>query len=179
MRIEVEMKAWLKTEEEIETAREYLKKHGKFLKKSVKDDIYFAKPNAETFDFRIREVDGKYFVTEKKRKLVGKMEQNEELEFEVSDKEAFIALTKNLGYVVFLRKTKKSEVYELEDRITAEITTVGAANLQPLGTFLEIEKLCEREEESGKARKEIQKIFQELDLEKNIETRQYAVMLKP
>lgn len=170
---EVEMKAWLKNPEEINRTREYLKQHGTFLKKTKKEDIYFSRPNAETFDFRIREIDGKYIVTKKNYKLVGDLEENDELEFEVSDKDAFLMMTKQLGYVVFLKKTKISEMYDLGDRALAEIVEVP-----DLGDFLEIEVICEKDENIEEARAKIQSVFEELELTGNVERKQYSLLLR-
>ncbi len=170
---EVEMKAWLRMEEELVRVREFLIERGHFLRKTVKQDIYFAKPEAHMPAFRIREVEGKYFVNQKKRKLERTMEHNEELEFLVSDKNAFLDLVHNLGYVVFIEKTKFVEVYRLEEKILAEIVKIPE-----LGYFLEIEALCETASAEKKADRKIQALFRELDLEKNAESREYTTLLQ-
>jgi len=173
MHTEVEMKAWLKTASEKARVKKYLSTHGKFLKKVTKQDTYFARQGAAQFDFRLREVGKKYIVTQKTRTLRGKMEENAELEFEVSSKAAFFELAAKLGYEIFIKKTKIAEIYELPGKITAEIVQVTG-----LGDFLEIEKLCAAKAEISAARKKIQMIFAELELQKNIEAKQYALLLK-
>ncbi len=170
---EIEAKAWLKTREEKNRVIGYLQENGTFVKSTVKNDTYFAKKNAETFDFRIRKMDGEVFVTRKKRALVRSVERNEELEFMISSEHAFLGLIDHLGYVVFLEKTKTTDEYSLGENFTAEIV-----NIRGLGDFLEIERLCSEKKEIADAQTSIERIFAELSLEKNIEPSQYTVLLR-
>lgn len=180
------MKAWLRTHDEKKRAQEFLDQNGTFLSSVTKRDTYFARNNATTFDFRIREINGTYTVTQKHHQLVGNIEQNEELEFEVSSKENFMALVNKLGYVIFLEKTKISQIWNLNFclprtekthdqnesiNLTAEIIT-----LPQLGDFLEIEALCS-EDEIQTARTALQYIFDTLHLTQNIERQQYSKLL--
>ncbi len=173
MHQEVEAKAWIYTSEEEIRILDFLKKSGKYKGRVIKNDTYFARPGSEVFEFRLREKNGIFFVNQKNHKLVGKLEQNEELEFEISDGKAFEELTQKLGYVVFLKKEKRNEVYELGKNFIAELVEVPT-----LGKFLEIEIICEFKEEIPEARKKIEGIFEKLDLTKNIEKKQYSVLLK-
>ena len=73
---EIESKAWVKNPGELKVK---LKSIGTFVRSYKKSDRYYSNDKGEMV--RIREDNGKLWVTRKIKKLQGSMEQNREIEF--------------------------------------------------------------------------------------------------
>lgn len=176
---EIEIKAWLRTPKEHARVLKFLESRGEFVAEVTKKDTYFSKAADTDYAFRLREEGKKFFVTQKKRKLVGNVEENEELEFEILQKEPFLLFVEKQGYTASFWKEKSAKIYRLQSAenpnlfLTAEIVT-----LKNLGTFLEVEVLCEEEAEKASARQELQRLFDALNLAENIEKKRYIELLK-
>lgn len=107
----------------------------------VKSDMYWNLPDigsSSSFKerFRIRMEGSNATVTRKIKHLVGETEVNQEIEFSVSDPEAFLDLMQHVGCTKSYEKKKISEQY-ISGRILAELV-----NIEKLGYFLELEILA-------------------------------------
>ncbi|RKX75991.1 MAG: class IV adenylate cyclase [Spirochaetes bacterium] len=174
MPVEVELKAWVKDRSSLEKK---LKERFDFKKTYIKKDIYYSTPHSGLKErFRLRqEEEGEALVTIKKKKIVKKTEQNIEIEFRVSDPQAFEQFVLDIGCRKVIKKVKRGDLYTAGE-INIELTMV-----EDLGEFIEIEKIVESEDSNllEQAREEINYILHSLGVSPDqIEERYYVDMLK-
>ncbi len=138
--LEIEAKVWLdKKGVSYEDILKILKENYEFVTKKEKSDWYFKKHNQEKSEFRVRESNRKYIVTYKNHKMDNGIESNEEIEFKVDSKKSFFSFMRNLGYEIFAEKRKKTYEFKKGDYV------FELNNVDKLGWFLEIEKICKKE----------------------------------
>jgi len=174
MGYEIELKVWV---DEPEQTEKELEKRYSFDRQFRKRDTYYRFPEkSDTPDrtVRIRREGSSSFVTSKIKKVVEDLEENEELELEVSDPDKIEALIQLLGCRFLIRKEKTGKRY-IKGNLILELSRIT-----DLGWFLEIEKVLEeRTEDSVRAaRGEISQTLKEIGIsEEKIETRFYNDML--
>jgi adenylate cyclase, class 2 len=163
--------------------RKKIKKIAKLNKKEIRNDEYFAikrkfrKNKYPKKAFRIRN-NGKGYIINFKKWLTKYWDKDivvkEEFEFKVEDLKSFLELTKDLGFIPWIKKIKKTESYKYnqDKKITLEIN-----NVKHLGYFLEIEYLGKKNE-IRKTKEKIRKILKELEIDKKqIDNTGYTKML--
>lgn len=179
--LEVETKVKL-DEREVENLREKIKKIANFVKSGTKGDDYFAirRNGYPKKAFRIRAMKDEFEVNFKKwlKKYWTKdIVVKQEFEFKLKGKEEvedLLALFRDLGFVEWVKKIKKNETYayKKDKRASIEIN-----NVKHLGSFMEIEYLCQPHE-LNKARKKIREILKILEINpKKIDNTGYTRML--
>ncbi|MEK6830869.1 MAG: class IV adenylate cyclase [Nanoarchaeota archaeon] len=149
----------------VDKVREKIKKIASFVKKEKKSDYYFAieKPNYPRKAFRMR-YNGKNYIINFKKWLKKYWKQGivvkEEFEFEVKNKDSFLALMKDIGFVTWIKKLKITETYKHKkiSKIFIELNYV-----KHLGYFIEIEYLANKNEIEN-ARKKITHVLKELNI---------------
>jgi len=167
---EIECKAWV---DDPEVLRQELKQRYTFKTSYLKDDTYYNFPGRKQ-TFRVRKQGNDSIVTVKKKSRENGIEDNLEMEFNVSNADALDFFIREFDCPVYIRKRKNSEVYESEG-ITIELSFVDT-----LGWFLEIEKIVTSEsaEDKKSAKVSIIKILEDLGIPENkIEERYYTEML--
>lgn len=154
--IEVESKVQI-SEKEIKEIRNEIRKIGKFEKKEEKIDDYYTLESLKSYpkkSLRIRKQGKGYTVNFKQSISYEKgVHAKKETEFHVDDINGFLALIRDFGFKMWLRKEKESEIYHVRENLHIEINHVKS-----LGWFLEIEALVKKKEEIKKSEKEIDKI---------------------
>jgi len=179
--LEVETKVKL-DEREVKGLREKIKKIANFVKSGTKGDDYFAirRNGYPKKAFRIRATNDEFEINFKKwmKKLWTKdIVVKQEFEFKLKGKEEvedLLALFRDLGFVEWVKKIKKNETYSYkkDKRASIEIN-----NVKHLGSFMEIEYLCQPYE-LNKARKKIREILKLLEINpKKIDNTGYTRML--
>ena len=146
MPIEVELKARVADPVAYEAS---LDVQAAFVRDTHKYDVYFRRPDSPKAHLRLRCEGDVFTVTTKHKRLVGNVEVNEEIEFEVSDAHAFCRFVDRFGFEPFVVKRKRSRVYRA-GRVTLELSEV-----EHLGLFIEIEILCDDESQVEAARQEL------------------------
>lgn len=140
---EIEMKASI---EEPDVIRRRLQSRSEFGGQFYKSDLYFSSASGVTFRLRREESSGRsealYRVTVKEKQLAEGCEVNREVEFDVSNTEAFRQFALMTGAVELIRKVKRGELFLL-DGVNLEL-----CEIEGLGWFLEMEMLTESEESS-------------------------------
>lgn len=178
MATEVEMKAWI---DDPEALHRHFRDGCSEIRSFFKSDTYFVapvppagRPGLPPQEFRIRNDGGKLVCTFKEKEIVDGMETNREVEFTVSDEEAFCELAERVGCRVFVRKEKRGTLYSC-DGLTVELSEVAG-----LGTFLEVEKVVQDDEPDAIARAQsgIRAFFTDLGItQEKIEPRPYNDIL--
>lgn len=141
--VEVELKARLPGPEAVSAVAAAL---GAFMEPAGtvdKSDEYWEFPSA--FRFRIRAEGAEPKITFKEKAMRGMVEVNRETEFGLAGPEAigaFRAFAQKSGALFLYRKSKKGSAWR-RDGILAELVDV-----EPLGTFLELETIRDSEAES-------------------------------
>lgn len=174
MTFEVELKARLAEPAAIEAQAARL---GIFEKETYKEDIYFRRrgdtSSVPADRYRLRREGGQAIVTFKQKMLLDGIEVNEEVEFEVDDAHAFFQFTDHFGFEPFVVKRKKSRVYRV-GRAHVELNEI-----EHLGHFVEIEILCDEEDQVAVARIEVTRLLNQLGLStEDLEPRFYIDMLQ-
>ncbi|MEJ5188674.1 class IV adenylate cyclase [Treponema sp. J25] len=151
MATEVEVKAWVK---DVEKTRKNIEGFASYLRNFEKEDSYWLPANVveETSStterprhpmlgsgIRIRRDGSVCYVTFKQKEVRQGTEVNQEVEFSVSDQQAFERLLEALGFTVWIRKHKQGQAWQW-DHITIEL-----CQIKGLGTFVELEILLEDE----------------------------------
>ncbi len=190
---EVELKAWITPENE-ERIQKFLDSSCVYIGRKEKYDRNFCKSGLEKKDkkieFRLREEfsendtstgsvsNRKFWVTEKTHyHSKNGVEMNDELEFEVSDGQAFEQLVVSQGFEMFYSKEKLVEQYTQNSNDPENFSILFEKLEVPnLGKFLEVEIVCE-EKFLEKAEQKIFSIFQDLQIEEDIEKAPYVVLL--
>ena len=177
--LEVETKVRVKNPKEL---RKKIRKIAKLAKIQQRGDDYFALKSKvyPKKAFRIR-YDGEKFVVNFKKWLTKYWDKDivvkREFEFRINDLQNvqhFLALLKDLGFVEWMKKIKKSEsyLYKKDKRLVIEINKV-----KHLGYFMEIEYLCQ-EREMKKAKRIIRDVLKQLGIQKSdIDNTGYTKML--
>jgi adenylate cyclase, class 2 len=182
--LEVETKVKLDLRE-IDSLRKRILKIANFKKKKSKSDDYFAIPlrrigmirKYPKKAFRIRDDGDSYVINFKKwlKKYWTKyVVIKEEFEFETKSPDKFLALMRDLGFREWVKKFKKSEVYEYKEnkKVGIEINKV-----KHLGYFMEIEYIAEKRERK-KAVRTIMRILEDLKIDlRDIDNTGYTRML--
>lgn len=172
MTFEVEFKAWVDNPETLEAR---IQEFATFVEKQRKNDVYFrpAGTSGTGEHFRLRLTDNEAIVTTKFRRLIEGMETNDEIEFVVSDPHALVRWADRFGFEPFVVKRKTGRLYEA-GRVRLELNEV-----EHLGTFLEVEILCEEEAEIEEARQELDSWRQRLGIDRGtIEHTPYIMLLQ-
>ena len=174
MTFEVELKARLADPAATEAQAAQL---GVFEKESYKEDVYFRRRGdtspVPADRYRLRRADGRAIVTFKQKISLDGSEVSEETEFEVDDAHAFFQFVDRFGFEPFFIKRKKSRVYRV-GRAHLELNEI-----EHLGHFVEIEILCDEEDQVAAARTEIARLFNQLGLSaEDLEPRFYIQMLQ-
>lgn len=189
MAYEIEIKAWL-TDPEALLRR--LEGRTEKVKEYVKDDVYYRAPvppplpgitdaaapavarGGEPQEFRLRRQGGENTCTFKEKSIRRGVEVNRELEFTVSDPEAFHELVLRSGCSVFARKKKTGRVFSLAE------ADVEVSHVDGLGDFVEIEKIVEQDDAAhhDAAEQAVRGLLEDLGIgEEAIEARPYTQML--
>ena len=176
--LEVETKVKLYSKE-VKNLREKILKIAKFKKKNNKADDYFAirMKSYPKKAFRIRDNEKKLVVNFKKwlkSYWTSDIVVKEEYEFIIKNKDNFLALMKDLGFVEWMKKFKKSEsyIYKENPKVNIEINKV-----RHLGYFMEIEYIAKKSE-MKKAIRTIRKILKDLEINhKQVDNTGYTKML--
>jgi predicted adenylyl cyclase CyaB len=112
-------------------------------------------------------------VTFKQPVQTGGAEVNEEVEFEVDDAHAFFRFVDRFGFEPFVVKRKQARIYRI-GRAQVELNEV-----EHLGHFVEIEILCQAEDDVPVARIELARLLNDLGLEAtDLERRPYITMIQ-
>ncbi len=171
-----------------------LRSFAEYMQSADKDDTYFQlKPGGGRKDRvtvrlrreSIRDRNGEkenLLLTYKKKELKvsdggAALEVNDEKECSVSSAEPIETLLADIGFTESAKKRKITEAYRVWTdcgEVLLELCTVP-----PLGDFLEIETLCETEENTDKIRAELEKLLDKCGLSsRDIEPRYYSEMLR-
>ena len=187
---EIELKAHVK---EVSKVSETLHKIAKFIHSVKKEDSYYTlEKDSKKITARIRketeflngEKKESFFLTYKKKEMKlnnsGKLiEVNDEKETYLSSEDALSALFIDSGFNISLKKTKEVKVFQTDTK--AGKCTLELCNVEPLGFFLEIEILSEKNDlQTVKNAEEIIKnfFFQCSLKESDIEEKYYSELLK-
>ena len=181
--------AWLEVEtkikvpkSEVDETRKKIKKIGRFVKKETRGDDYFAirRKGYPKKAFRVRKKGDEFQINFKKwlRNLWSDdIVVKQEFEFRLKGKEEvedLLALFRDLGFVEWVKKRKRSEAYvwKKDSRVNIELNYV-----KHLGYFIEIEYLCRRWE-MRKAKRKIRKVLRLLEIKpEQIDNTGYTRML--
>lgn len=172
MALEIEVKSWIDNPDEI---RKLLDERFVPIGEYSKYDAYYRFPDGGRY-FRLRTQGEKQIVTIKKKSVIQGVEENEETEFTISDREKFVYFVRSLGCTKQIEKIKTSRVYRDND-LTVELSYV-----QDLGWFVEIEKLALEtisEDERKEIRERLLAFLDEMGIgRKRVEGRYYIEMLE-
>jgi adenylate cyclase class 2 len=173
--LEVELKARLHKPAEVE------KRVAGFatrLRGFEKFDSYWHGPDWRfvrgTKGFRVRTDDGKHVVNFKNKRTDAGIEINQETEFEVSDRSAFLALVQRIGCEPFFEKHKSGSAWRYQSSLIELVKVDG------LGHFIEIEFMLEQEDPAAiaLAQGELKRILSLAGVaESDIEARGYSELL--
>jgi adenylate cyclase class 2 len=180
MAYEIEVKAWI---EDPAALKQHLADISTAVKDYTKEDVYFRAPvppatggasAAHPLEYRLRRQGGQNICTFKEKTIHDGVEVSREVEFTVSDADAFEELALRSGAKVFARKKKTGSVYALPD------ANVEVSHVDGLGDFVEIEKIVESTEETEhrRAQQTVRRILSSLGVdEARIEARPYTTLL--
>jgi len=180
MAYEIEVKAWI---DDPAALKQQLADLSTEVKDYTKQDVYFRAPVPATTsgrsathpqEFRLRRQGGRTICTFKEKTIHERVEVSREVEFTVSDADAFEELVLRSGATVFARKKKTGSVYALPE------ANVEVSHVDGLGDFVEIEKIVESSEEAEhrRAQETVRRILSSLGVdEARIETRAYTTLL--
>ncbi|MCX7655211.1 MAG: class IV adenylate cyclase [Treponemataceae bacterium] len=153
MATEIELKAWV---EDVEQTRKRIESFASYLRNFEKEDSYwlpagFSKEEPRRVKksrdpllgsgIRIRRDGLVCYVTFKQKEIRQGTEVNQEVEFTVSDSQAFERLLETLGFSIWIRKHKQGEAWQWEN------ITIELCHVRGLGTFVELEILLEDEKD--------------------------------
>jgi predicted adenylyl cyclase CyaB len=99
--------------------------------------------NRGTRGFRLRAEGGETVVTRKSKSREGGIERNREIEFGVSDRDAFVELIENLGCEPYYTKRKRGEAFTVpaDSAMPGGVATIEIFEVLGLGDFIEVELL--------------------------------------
>jgi len=173
MGVEVEIKAHVDSPERV-IAR--LEEIGTFRRRYLKEDRYFGRSrDPKRSRFRLRRDGERWVCTYKQKDLVDRVEQNREVEFDVSDGGAFTTLAEELGFFVAVEKRKEGSEW-LVDGVLVEVSDV-----RTLGHFVELELILPDGSDRDSLAAARQRLYALLDRigipSDRIETRPYTQMI--
>ena len=124
---------------------------------------------------RLRNLNGKMFITYKGPRLEGALKMRPELEIPLAEEtfESWIRIWKSLGFdvVATVKKTRETfQVNALHSAVTVTIDSVDG-----IGTFAEVERVVENEQELVTARHDIEALATRLGLN-TVEKQSYLSM---
>jgi predicted adenylyl cyclase CyaB len=127
--------------------------------------------------FRVIRRNNEYIV--KFRKLISEKESGvnivEDKEFETKDFDNLIELFKALGFVIFMKEFKKTKRYKYKEN---KNIIIKLTRIEELGTYVEVNFPCSSENDKSFAKIKVNKIFDDLGIEKNkIENKFYLQLL--
>ncbi len=158
--IEVEAKVRL---HDLNLIRKKIKEIARFIKIENKIDDYYTLDSLKKYphkSIRIRKRNKTFEINFKQRISFNRgIYAKNEHEFILHDIDPFLNLIKDFGFKHWLRKEKKTELYQISKNFHIEIN-----NVKNLGLFLEIEYLCEKKD-IKKARISIGRILRFLSIE--------------
>lgn len=171
--IEVESKVRV---DDLPEARKRIKKIAKYVKTEKKIDDYYSLNPLKGYpkkSLRVRDKGRKCVVNFKQRIWYKDgVWAKKEVEFGISDIDNFHDLLKEFGFIKWMRKEKKTELYKTKEGVMIELNYV-----KKLGWFIELEVLC-KENEMKDAAKRINKIRKLLNIKKEeIEKKGYTKLL--
>ncbi len=148
-----------------------LRNEAEFQGTSVKKDTYHNNPKKAFI--RVREEGKKTLFNIKDKGLKKGIEANIEIEWGIKDKKKWTTLLNKLGIKPTVRKTKKTEAYQLNG-FNIELNHVIG-----LGYFLEIERIVKSKKQIPKAKKELIDIFGKFGYsQKDFEKKYYLDLLQ-
>lgn len=169
MAFEVEIKARIKDEQQM---RSLFKKRFQYVGTQTKHDQYYKRHNSEDCVTRLRVSEVGAFATIKSHGMKAGVAVNKEIEFSVSDAAAFAEFLQELGMHPCANKIKYVELYTDGD-LNYELVRVD-----PLGWFVEIEKIVRSELETESARLHVSQALFRLGIEpEQVETASYRDLL--
>lgn len=173
MGLEIELKARVSNPDALTVE---LKKKAKYLGDYFKKDIYFTSEAQQPLSaFRLRNDGPCAIVTLKKKNIFEGIETNTEIEFEVSDEEAFFRFAEALGYTEQYRKEKRGQAWSL-GAVKIEEGTVSH-----IGHFAELEIILDEDSSNQNiesARNNLKLVLEELGLSpSDIEEKAYSQLL--
>ena len=141
--IEVEVKAWLENERELEQLLHQI--GAKYLKTINQSDIYYNHPNKDFKKtdeaLRIREEEKKYILTYKGPKIDEKTKTREELEVYFNEKKKMQEILEGLGFKAIYEVKKSRKIFNLNE------IKIAIDKVEDLGTFIELETEVDSKEE--------------------------------
>ena len=143
-------------------------------------DTYLRHPSRNFRDtdeaLRIREIDGRPFVTYKGPRLDGPMKIRPEIELPLVSNtvDEWLKIWGHLGFSVALAVQKSRDVYQLV--VQNRSVTISLDHIESLGDFVEIERIVSNQKEIESAQRDIQEVAKKLHLSE-IESRSYLGML--
>jgi adenylate cyclase class 2 len=170
MAIEVEFKAWV---DDPATLERTLKTHAEFVRVVQKYDIYFSQPGRSVTHFRLRREGANSIVTTKYKSIQGGTEISDEIEFDVSDPQAFCRFIDRFGFEPFVVKRKTGRIYR------AGNATLELNEVEHLGSFIEVEIMCEDESFIEEARNELDEWIERLGIaRRDVEPTPYIILIQ-
>jgi adenylate cyclase class 2 len=173
MGVEVELKAWISDPEAI---RERLRRLGTERRSYIKEDRYFGTGDVpEGARYRIRRDGDAWICTVKDKRIADGIEENREIEFTVSDGDAFEAMLVSLGLRCLISKRKEGQSFVVDGLL------VEVSHVRLLGWFVEVEVILP--DDSGRetieaARVRLLEMLTRLDVPLSaIESRSYNQMI--
>lgn len=163
-----------------ETRRAIVELKATFIGHEQHCDTYLRHParNFRETDeaLRIREIDGRPFVTYKGPRLAGPMKIRTEIELPLvsSTVDDWLKIWGHLGFRIALAVRKSRNVYQLAMQTGS--VTITLDHVESLGDFVEIERIVRNQDEIESAQRDIQEVAKTLRLAK-IESRSYLGML--
>jgi adenylate cyclase, class 2 len=170
--IHIEVESKLRVDD-ISLTREKIRKLARFIGIENKVDDYYALDSKERpkKSVRVRRKGRKVEINIKKWiDYKNGIYAKKEIEFEVSDTNAFFELMKDFGFKKWLRKEKRTELYKNGN------ASIELNHVKNIGWFIEIEILCSKKDVE-KAREKISSLRKELGLDRKVEKRGYTEML--
>lgn len=158
-----------------------------FIGKKDISDTYYCDPLRKNLQpetdlrlnetFRVRKTKEKCFLTYKKQHFKGKLwVYSDEYETKVEDSNTIKKIIMMLGLKPLIKVNNKRRVYRYKD------FEIELEDVENLGIFIEVEKLCDTENDEMKIKEEIRNFIRSLNLknvrELNIGKNQYLLSLK-
>ena len=154
----------------------------------IRDDVYYKTENSSKPGIRLRKETRdrgiEYLITYKRKEnRIGEdglcIEVNNELETSIADPTVLAAFLIDSGYKAYLTKHKevKDWIYQIDETTKA---TLELCAVPPLGDFLEIEVLSEKNDEDtvSSVRDKLKFLLSKAEIpERDIEDRYYSEML--
>ena len=142
----------------------------KYLGAKRAEDTYYEKLKGGTL--RVRKRGKRTSFDLKRRETIEGIESNTEIEWGLKDPKAWRVLLGKLGIRMNVKKTKKTELFELDGFL------IELNEIRSLGYYLEIERLVAHRKDIPQAKKELIQIFNQLGYsKKDFEPKRYLELL--